>query len=205
MKNREPPSRHLITTLFAFNDLLWLLVASFLISIALLLTQIQVMKTDEKKEDHKGAGSISVYMYWQDGIDLDLDIHLRCPEDNHVFYGSMKGHTCDLLRDDLGMAGDTGARNFENAYAHTLAPGQYIVNVHAFRGTKEMFPVEVQVEVVITSDSNAGKSSQKTFTDKITLYRVSEEATVVQFAIDLNKKLVESSVSHEFRSVLRKD
>lgn len=195
--------RHLTNTLFAWNDNLWLLVATFLIAMSILLVQLEASRTETKTKDDNAAGSISVYVFWKDGIDLDLDIHLRNAEDQHIYYANLSGKVWNLLRDDLGMIGDRDVRNFENAYSRGIIPGEYIVNVHAYRGTKEMFPIEVEAEIIVAADSKGGKGSQKTFTQKVTLYKVKEEATLIRFTIDANKRLVDGSVSHEFISILK--
>lgn len=116
-------SRHLVVSLFAWNDMIWALLACMMLVVALLITQIQTMKTDAKTEDDKSAGNISVYVFWRDGIDADIDTHLMGPNGEHVFYGRTAGHSWNLLRDDLGGAGDDEKRNFENAYSRGIPPG----------------------------------------------------------------------------------
>ena len=55
----------LVATLFTFNDLIWSLLACFMVLTALLVTQINAKKQTEKTSDEVSAGSISVYAYWQ--------------------------------------------------------------------------------------------------------------------------------------------
>lgn len=192
----------LVATLFTFNDLIWSLLACFMVITALLITQIN-SKKQEKTSDEVAAGSISVYVYWKDGIDLDIDTHLSSPSGDHVFFGKLSGKIWNLLRDDLGMAGDTAARNFENAYARGLPAGDYVVNIHAYRGAPGLYPAEVEAEVVITANPNAGKGSQKIVKQKVTLYRTGEETTLVRFSIDGKGNVVPGSVNHIFKSLLR--
>ena len=121
----------LVATLFTFNDLIWSLLACFMVLTALLVTQINAKKQTEKTSDEVSAGNISVYAYWQDGIDLDIDLHLSSPSGDHVYFAKLSGKIWNLLRDDLGMLADPGPRNFENAYPRGLPAGDYIVNIHA--------------------------------------------------------------------------
>ena len=193
----------LVATLFAQNDLVLSLLACFMVLVALLVTVIENKKTADKISDDVSAGSISVYVYWKDGIDLDIDTHLSSPSGDHVFFGKLSGKIWNLLRDDLGMAGDTAQRNFENAYARGLPPGDYIVNIHAYRGAPGLYPIEVEGEVVITANPNAGKGSQKIVKQKVTLYRTGEETTLARFSIDGQGNVVPGSVNHIFKTLLR--
>lgn len=194
--------RSLATTLFTFNDLLWALLACFMFTTVLLVTVISKSKTD-KTSDEKPAGSISVYVYWKDGIDLDIDTHLSSPDDKHVFFAKLSGKTWNLLRDDLGKTNDAGPRNFENAYARGLPAGDYVVNIHAFRGADALYPAEIEAEVVITANPNAGKGGQKIVKQTVKLYRTGEETTLVRFTIDGKGNVVPGSVNHIFKSLLR--
>jgi len=194
----------LVATLFAQNDLLWSLAACFMVLAALLITVIETKKQSEKTSEEVQAGSISVYAYWQDGIDLDIDLHLLGPgEKSHVYFARLSGKIWNLLRDDLGKTNDTGVRNFENAYARGLPAGEYVVNIHAYRGAPDMYPAEIEGEVVITANPAAGKGAQKVVKQKVTLYRTGEETTLVRFTIDGKGEVVPGSVNHIFKSLLR--
>ena len=108
-----------------------------------------------------------------------------------------------MTADDLGMAGDGAKRNFENAFSRGNPAGEYVVNIHAYRGVKTMYPVVIEAEVRITADPANEKAPQQVVTQKVTLYRTGEEATVVRFTIDGKMNLVRSSVNHVFKSVMR--
>ena len=199
MSNRN---NGLVATLFTFNDLIWSLLACFMVLTALLVTQISKTKT-EKTSEETPAGSISVYAFWQDGIDVDIDLHLSSPSGDHVYFAKLSGKIWNLLRDDLGMIADPGPRNFENAYARGLPAGDYVVNIHAYRGGPDRYPVDVDGEVIITANPNAGKGSQKVVKQRVTLYRTGEETTLVRFTIDGKGNVVPGSVNHIFKSLLR--
>lgn len=200
MKNRRDGG--IVATLFTYNEFLWVLyicaVVLFVVFIADIKTKVSEMTSDEKP-----AGSISVYVYWKDGIDLDIDTHLSSPDDSHVFFGKLSGKTWNLLRDDLGMKLDSEARNFENAYARGLPAGDYVVNIHAFRGADALYPAEIEAEVVITANPNAGKGGQKIVKQTVKMYRTGEETTLVRFTIDGKGNVVPGSVNHIFKTLLR--
>ncbi len=195
--------RSLNATLFTFNDLLWALLAAFMFTTVVLITQVNKTKSAEKTDDEISAGNISVYVFWKDGLDADVDTHLLAPNDEHIWYNRLSGKIWNLLRDDLGMANDVGQRNFENAYARGAPAGDYVINVHAYRGSGSMYPVEVEGEVRVTFDPNAGKGGQVVFRQKVTLYRTGDEATLVRFRLDGERRVVPGSVNHVFKSLLR--
>lgn len=200
MKNKR--DGNLVTTLFSYNEFLWVLYICAVALFVVFIADVKSKKT-EKTSDEIPAGSISVYAYWQDGIDLDIDLHLSSPSGDHVYFAHLSGKIWNLLRDDLGKSNDTGIRNFENAYARGLPAGEYVVNIHAYRGSSDMYPAEIEGEVIITANPNAGKGAQKVVKQKVTLYRTGEETTLVRFAIDGNGNVVPGSVNHIFKSLLR--
>ena len=198
--------RRVVTALLAWNDLLLSLLGCLLVLLAIFLAIINEVKKETKTDDDKAAGSLSVYIFWPNDIDLDIDTHLRAPDEEHIYFGNLSGTTWNLLRDDTGMPSSIEGRdprNFENAYSRGIPAGDYVVNVHAYRGTPAMYPVEIEVEVRITADPTKGKSAQKIVTQKVMLYRTGEEATAVRFAIDTQMNLVAGSVNHVFKSVMK--
>lgn len=185
-------SRDRITsTLWVQNDLIWTL---FLVVLTAALLIAAQKKPEEPKETDRSAGNISVYLFWSDG-DTDIDLHLRDPEGEHVYFSHRAGKVWNLLRDDLGNTADLGTRNFENAYARGLPPGEYAVNIHCYRNNAK-FPVTVDAELRIQSDLKAG--SAVTFVAHATLDHIGDEATMFRFQIDGNGNLVPGSVNNQF-------
>ena len=78
-----------------------------------------------------------------------------------------------------------------------------MVNIHAYRGGPDRYPVDVDGEVIITANPSAGKGSQKVVKQRVTLYRTGEETTLVRFTIDGKGNVVPGSVNHIFKSLLR--
>ena len=198
--------RRVVTALLAWNDLLLSLLGCLLVLLAIFLAIINEVKKETKTEDEKTPGNISVYVFWPDNLDLDIDTHLSAPGGEHVWFAQLAGPTWNLLRDDTGMPSSIAGRdprNFENAYSRGIPAGEYIINVHSYRGKPDMYPVQIEVEVRITADVTKGKSAQKIVSQKVTLYRTGEEATAVRFRIDDDMTLVPGSVNHVFKSIMR--
>src|SRR5690242_12753632 len=99
MANRD----RLTPVLFAWNDLLLSLLACLLVAAFLISVQ---KKQEASKETDRSAGNISVYVFWPDGIDADIDTHLRDPDGEHVYFSHKSGKIWSLLRDDLGSFND---------------------------------------------------------------------------------------------------
>jgi hypothetical protein len=188
----------LTSVLWAWNDLIWTLFAAVLVAAFLIAAQ---KKPETPKETDRSAGNISVYVFWPDG-DTDIDTHMRDPAGEHVYFSHRAGRVWNLLRDDLGNTADLGSRNFENAYARGLPPGEYVVNVHAYRNNAR-FPVEVEAELRIQPELKAG--SAVTFIARATLDHIGDEATMFRFLIDNDGKLVPGSVHNQFVPLARED
>lgn len=181
----------LTAILWAYVDVLHVVVAGLLIA----LVFIAVKKPEAKEEQtDRSAGNISIYVFWPDGIDADIDTHLRDPDGEHVYFSHKSGKIWSLLRDDLGSFNDVTDRNYENAYARGAPAGEYIVNVQAYR-SNAAFPITVDAELRITPDLD---KSPVTFKAKVTLDRVGDEATLFRFTIDGAGNLVPGSVNNQF-------
>lgn len=188
----------LTPVLFAWNDLLLSLLACLLVAAFLISVQ---KKQEETKETDRSAGNISIYVFWPDGIDADIDTHLRDPDGEHVYFSHKSGKIWSLLRDDLGSFNDVTDRNYENAYARGAPAGEYIVNVQAYR-SNAAFPITVDAELRITPDLD---KSPVTFKAKVTLDRVGDEATLFRFSIDGEGRLVPGSVNSQFVKLAGED
>jgi hypothetical protein len=184
-------SERLTPILWAWVDLLSTLFACILVVSLLIVVQ---KKQEAKTETDRSAGNVSVYVFWPDG-DTDIDTHMRDPSGEHVYFSHRAGQVWNLLRDDLGATNDLTTRNFENAYARGLPPGEYAINVHAYRNYAK-FPVEVEAELRIQPELKAGGAT--TFTARATLDRLGDEATLFRFSIDNDGKLVPGSVHSQF-------
>lgn len=194
MANRD----RLTPVLFAWNDLLLSLLACLLVAAFLIAAK---KPQEPTKETDRSAGNISVYVFWNDG-DIDVDTHLRSPDGEHVYFSHRAGSVWNLLRDDLGNTNDLTLRNFENAYARGLPPGEYAVNVHCYRNNAK-FPVTVEAELRIQIDLKAG--SAVTYPARVTLDHIGDEATLWRFQIDDHGNLVPGSVHNQFTPLAKEE
>lgn len=191
----------LVATLFGVNDLLNTLVACLLVIVAILI--VQVKKSAEAETQSVPPGSVSVYAFWRDGVNVDVDLHMASPDGEHVFFSHMADRIWNLLRDDLGTTGDNTPRNFENAYARGLIPGEYVINLHLYRGNATDLPITVDAEVRITTFDYANAQPNVIINKAVILTHQGDEQTVLRFTIGADGYLVPGSMSDLPVSIIR--
>lgn len=159
------------------RDFLWCMLGIFVILVMLFIAHLAV-KGKTQDDASEPPGQVMVEIRWADGLDADVDLWVQAPGDVAVGYSNKGGKVFNLLRDDLGSRHDALALNYENAYSRGIAPGEYTVNLHHYRGPA---PIEVQVQVSIRTANGTGalpKLSRTVTLDK------SEERTALRFTLD---------------------
>lgn len=147
---------------FLFNNLLFF-VAMFILCF--------VMINIKKQQSPVTHGEFKITMSWPDESHDDVDLYMKGPDGEIIFFSRKDGRFLHLERDDLGKRNDFvldpngGIMPFEGnqevIIVRGLMPGEYIVNVHLFRritpGDPEnepygeepyegLIPVKVQLE-----------------------------------------------------------
>jgi hypothetical protein len=201
--------RHLITTLFAWNDQLWALLATFLIMFVMLVVVVQT--ENNKTEDAEAhAGNMSIDIKWQYGLDIDVDLWFEYPGNdkaNPIYYSNRDSSRGNLVKDDLGLINDNQPENYENAFIRGLKPGRYTFNVHMFANRAESFPVDVRAKIVMRKSDNS--KSEVVWEGVIQLLHKGDEVTLVDFTLDhelnvrdsntlLNSLVLRTSPNYEF-------
>jgi hypothetical protein len=179
----KTPKRHLITTLFAWNDQLWVLMAVFLMMFVLLVASVK--KDADKKEDNDTtAGNMSIEIKWKYGLDADVDLWFQYAgsQEDPVFYNNKDTHRANLVRDDLGIYNDYAPENFENAFIRGLEAGDYTINLHLFSNRAGELPIDVDVRVTMKTRDDG--SPTEIWKGKVTLREMGEELTVIRFKLD---------------------
>ena len=135
-----------------------------------------------------------VEVQWPDDLDADVDLWLQAPGDSPVGYSNKSGRVFNLLRDDLGKAQDMTNVNYEIAYSRGLPPGEYVVNVHMYRGVGVAFPIPVKINVRVNRD--AGKTTTiPLHTTEVALRKPNQEVTAVRFRLESDGELVPGSLN----------
>lgn len=185
----------------AFRDFTLLMLLGFIAIVIILLPHINEPKKDKATQLENEAtqpGNVSVEIRWGDGIDIDVDLWARAPGDSPVGFSSLRGKVFNLLRDDLGKAGDPLGLNYENIYSRGVPAGEYIVNVHLYNARSSRPPVDV---IVVISIKKPDGRLQKVLARQVTLRSVGHEITVVRFRLDSEGSLIKSSLNTEFKKL----
>lgn len=192
------------STSTVFRDVILLALAGFIAIVILLLPHINPPKQDESK-DIPPPGNLMVQMFWDDTLNVDIDLWSQAPDDIPVGYNSLSGKLFDLLRDDRGFSDDTSNRNFEIAITRGVVAGEYTINVmfyKDYRATSEQkYPIEVHVIVSLKKDNNKTSKLKKLFEKKVKLWHVFDDITVFNFRLDSEFNVVPGSLNEIYKRI----
>ncbi len=182
-----------------FRDVLSLALLGFLAVIVLLLPHI-APEGIQNASDAPTPGNVMVEITWPDNMDADIDLWVQAPGDLPVGYSNKGGAVFNLLRDDLGKTMDLSSINHESAYTRGVPPGEYVVNIHAYR-TDPKHPPPFDVEAVISTkilNDGVAQVLPVLFTRAQIRYR-GQELTVARFQLTDDGDLVRGSVHSLFK------
>lgn len=177
-------------TATVFRDVLMLTLVGFVAMVILMLPHLA--ETSDQTQEQDSPGSVVAEIHWPNDIEVDVDLWVQAPNDIPVGFHNQNGNHFNLLRDDLGTAGDATNRNYEIAYSRGLVAGEYIVNVHQYGHLVAGQPVPVEVAVSVRP--LYGTLEQILHTT-ILLSRKNEETTAFRFKLTKRGELVDGSVS----------
>jgi hypothetical protein len=169
----------------AFLDLLFNTLLCFVVFFA--LTIIQMKKYDEKsKTDLDLDAHVMIIAAWPARYGDDVDLYVRDPRHEVVFFSRKNNSIMHLDRDDLGSTGDytqtvgdLGPSNREIVTIRNKFPGTYVVNIHMFRKAfRDPTPIEIRIFKV---------KNGKIIEDNMALLtRTGQEKTVARFKVGLD-------------------
>jgi hypothetical protein len=147
--------------------------------------------TPTNAHDAPPPGNLAVSIAWPEGP-YDVDVWVLAPgEQKAVGYSNRAGRVFNLLRDDLGLSGDDGPFNREDAFSRGLPAGEYVVNIHGYSVAQEL-PVEVEIR---RADGNG---SALLVRETMTI-RQAQERTVVRFRLDASGNVVPGSMNRVYK------
>jgi hypothetical protein len=165
----------------AFLDLLFNTLLCFVVFFA--LTIIQMKKYDEKsKTDLDLDAHLMIVAAWPERYGDDVDLYVRDPRHEVVFFSNKNNSIMHLDRDDMGSTGDysqneLGPSNREIVTIRNRYPGTYVVNVHMFRKSyRDPTPIEVRIFKV--------KSGKIIDDSMVVLVRSGQEKTIARFKVN---------------------
>lgn len=161
-----------------FNALLGFVVM-FVIAFLLINPVAETGAVDNKAE-------FLITLIWPDGRREDVDLYVADPDGRQVWFRSREAGLMHLDRDDLGLGNDVlevaGKKivnpvNQEIVSIRGIAPGEYVVNLHLYRGDRgKPVPTRVKVEKL-------NPKVQLVFYGDVTLAERGEEQTAVRFSV----------------------
>ena len=186
-------------TLTVWLDTALLMLGGFVLMTVLMMTVLNPPAKSSETDGAKAPGNVIVEIQWPDKLDADVDLWVQAPGDVPVGYSNKGGRVFNLLRDDLGKAQDMSDLNYEIAYSRGMPPGEYIVNVHMYRGVGVSYPIPVKVNVTVNRDST--KASTPLLTTTVELRKQNQEVTAFRFRLDASGQLSQGSVNSLFKEL----
>lgn len=180
------------TTLIVWLDTALLMLGGFVL---MAMIMIKYVTEATSAVDMMPVGNVAVNIEWPADIDADVDLWALSPGDvRAVGYSNKGGRVFNLLRDDLGKgSNDMTPYNMEFAVTRGIPAGEYVVNVHLYRGTPP-----ISVRVIVTALRASGTSSELA-TTTVQLTHENQELTAVRFKLDDKGYLVGGSVHDLYR------
>jgi hypothetical protein len=184
-------------TLTAWLDTALLMLGGFVLMTILMLVAVNPPAKSSEVDGVAAPGNVIIEAQWGDKLDADVDLWVMAPGDVSVGYSNKSGGIFNLLRDDLGRAQDVTDYNHETAYSRGTPAGEYIVNLHMYRGIGVTYPIQVKIvaSVKLTPDS----SSQQIVSTTVQLKREGQEVTAVRFRLDGEGHLIPGSLHSLFK------
>ena len=193
-------------TSIAFIDLLFNITVglTMLFIIAFLL-----INPVAKKGDIIVKAEFIITMSWPSSSQDDIDLYLKDPADNMVYFRQKDKGLNNLDRDDLGtsndvvstVSGDVFYRlNEEHITIREIIPGQYIVNAHWYAKSNvttrmdngEMYQPNDNVPVTIKIEKL--NPYQLIYVGTKVLNYQGDETTFLRFTLDDDAKVVETNL-----------
>jgi hypothetical protein len=186
-------------TLTVWLDTALLMLGGFILMTVLLMTVVNPPAQSSESEGVPAPGNVIVEAQWPDRLDADVDVWVQAPGDVPVGYSNKSGRVFNLLRDDLGRAQDLTDYNYEVAYSRGTPAGEYVVNIHMYRGVNVAYPIPVKVVASVKRD--AGAASTPLAATTVELRRENQEVTALRFRLDGEGALVAGSVHSLFKEL----
>jgi hypothetical protein len=186
-------------TLTVWLDTALLMLGGFILMTVLLIAVVNPPAKSSESAGDPAPGNVVIEAQWPDQIDADVDLWVQGPGDGAVGYSNKSGRLFNLLRDDLGKAQDMTDYNYEVAYSRGTPAGEYVVNIHMYRGIGVTYPVRVKVVASAKTDPN-GPARQLVATT-VELRRENQEVTALRFRLDANGQLQAGSVNSLFKEL----
>jgi len=186
-------------TLTVWLDTALLMLGGFILMTVLMLSVVNPPAKSAETVGEQSPGNVIVEAQWGDKLDADVDLWVQAPGDKPVGYSNKSGRVFNLLRDDLGKAQDVTDFNYEVAYSRGMPAGEYIVNVHMYRGIGVTYPIDVKV--VASLKATPDDTAQPLVTTTVKLQHENDQVTAFRFTLDDKGHLVSGSINNLYKEL----
>ena len=173
------------------------MLGGFVLMSVLMMSVMNPPATSSEAEGVPAPGNVIVEAQWPDKLEADVDLWVQAPGDKPVGYSNKSGKIFNLLRDDLGKAHDITDYNYEVAYTRGTLGGEYVVNLHMYRGREVSYPIAVKIVASVKDDLTG--SAKQLVTTTVRLRKEGQELTALRFRLDSKGGLVAGSVNSLFK------
>ena len=184
-------------TLTVWLDTALLMLGGFVLMSVLMMAVVNPPTESSESDDIQAPGNVIVEAQWADKLDADVDLWVQAPGDVPVGYSNKSGQIFNLLRDDLGRKQDITDYNYEVAYTRGAPGGEYVVNLHMYRGRGLSYPIAVKV--VARAKGDSARSAKPLVETTVQLRKEGQELTAVRFRLDAHGDLVAGSINSLFK------
>jgi hypothetical protein len=184
-------------TLTVWLDTALLMLGGFVLMSVLMMTVMNPPTQSSESDNVPAPGNVIIEAQWPDKLDADLDLWVQAPGDVPVGYSNKSGRIFNLLRDDLGRAHDITDYNYEVAYTRGTPGGEYVVNLHLYRGRGVAYPVAAKIVASVKQDPTG--AARQLVATTVQLRKEGQELTALRFRLDADGKLVAGSVNSLFK------
>jgi len=181
-------------TLTVWLDSALLMLGGFILMTVLMLSVINPPAKSAETAGEQSPGNVIVEARWAENIDADVDLWVQAPGDKPVGYSNKGGRYFNLLRDDLGKDFD-----YEISYSRGLPPGEYVANVHMYRGIGVTYPIEVKVTASLKP--TVEDSAQALVTTTVKLTHENDQVTALRFTLDDKGHLAPGSINNLYKEL----
>ncbi len=160
----------------------------FLWFMALFVIALITIGEEQTKAKVESTSRYIVTMTWEDSSRDDIDLSVRVPSGEIVYFRTRQAVFASLDRDDLGIESNTAIDDAGNVvtlrarseviYLRQTVPGVYVFNVHAY-SKREAAPAHVLITL-----TSVGDRTQILQSRQITLSENHEERTAFRMTVD---------------------
>jgi hypothetical protein len=169
-------------TLIVWLDTALLMLGGFVLISVLMMAVMNPPARSSERDGVQSPGDVIIEAQWADKLDADVDLWVQAPGDVPVGYSNKSGQIFNLLRDDLGKAHDVTDYNYEVAYTRGRPNGEYVIDLHMYRGRKVPYPIDVKIVASVKQDLT-GAAKQLVATT-VQLRKENQELNALRFRLD---------------------